>query len=100
MAGTPNATASQWNCPLTASSAEQIGVLPMIVLSAVPQLLQACFFECQWFLQGFFQMLVSFWLLLLVVAAAVALRAVSKRRDERLAHPANASEKETLGLSI
>jgi hypothetical protein len=100
MAGTLNATAAQWSCPLTAASGEQIGVLPMIAFAAASQLLQACFLECQWFMQDFFQMLVSFWLLLLVIAAAVVLRAASKRRIERFTHSADASGKETLGLSI
>jgi multisubunit Na+/H+ antiporter MnhB subunit len=56
-------------------------VLPSVFL-AVALVLLTCVFDHQWLLQGFFQMLVSFWLLLLVIAAAVLLRAVFRGKIE------------------
>jgi hypothetical membrane protein len=49
-------------------------MLPSVV-GAASQAVDAYVFDYQWFLQGLFQMLVSFWLLLLVLAAAILLRA-------------------------
>jgi hypothetical protein len=100
MSGSLNAAVAHLTCPLSSASGEGAGVLLGIVLASASQVLQACFLQRQWFLQNFFQMLVSFWLLLLVIAGAVALRTALKRRVERLTRPANASRKQTLRMSI
>jgi hypothetical protein len=50
-------------------------VLPSVVLATASQAFQACVINHPEFLQGLFQMLVSFWLLLLVIVGALLLRA-------------------------
>jgi hypothetical protein len=76
--GNFDGAAAQCSCPLEATTSEALAVLPSVVLAAASQTLETCVFNHQWLLQGFFQMLVSFWLLLLGIAVTIVLRAVFK----------------------
>jgi len=67
-------TTTQPNCPLGATAGTAVQVVASVALTAVSQALQALLFDPQRFFQGFFQGLVSFWLLIVVIAGAVLLR--------------------------
>ncbi len=67
--------AAQSSCPLGTTAGELLGVLPSVLLDAASQALQACVLEHQRVSEGFVQMLVSFWSLLLVILGAVSVRA-------------------------
>jgi hypothetical protein len=68
------AAATQLSCPLGATDGMAVQVVASVVLTAASQALQALLFDPQRFFQGFFQGLVSFWLLIVVIAGAVLLR--------------------------
>ena len=80
--GKLDAAAAQTGCPIAAATADALAVLPSIFLAAASQALETCIFNPQCLLQGLFQVLVSFWLLLFVIAAALLLRAVWKGQIE------------------
>jgi hypothetical protein len=67
--------AAQLSCPLGTTAGEVLEILPCVFLSAASRALQACVLDHQPLLQGFVQMLVSFWSLLLVILGAVSVRA-------------------------
>jgi len=69
------AAATQLSCPLGATAGTALQVVASVVLTAVSQALQELLFDPQRFFQGFFQALVSFWLLIFVIVGAVLLRA-------------------------
>jgi hypothetical protein len=69
------ATATQFGCPFGATAGAAVQVLASVVLTTASQALQALVFHPQRFFQGFLQTLVSFWLLIFVIAGAVLLRA-------------------------
>jgi hypothetical protein len=73
--GNVDVLAAPLSCPLETIAGEVLGVLPSFVLEAASQALQACILDHQPLLEGFFQMLVSFWSLLLVILGAVSVRA-------------------------
>jgi hypothetical protein len=81
--GNLDAAAAQSSCPI-AAAADALAVLPTVFLAAALQTLETetCILDSQCLLQGLFQMLVSFWLLLFVIAAALLLRAVWKGKIE------------------
>jgi hypothetical protein len=78
--------AAQMSCPLGTTAGEALGALPSVVLAVASQALQACVFDHQRFFQGLFQMLVSFWVLLVVVGA-ILLRAAFMGKIEALHTP-------------
>jgi hypothetical protein len=80
--GNLNETAAQLSCSLGSAAGEAIGVLPSVVLAAASAALQTCVFDHQRYLQDLFQMLVSFWMLLLVIAGAVMLKARSRGKSK------------------
>ncbi len=67
--------AAQLSCPLETTAGEVLGVLPCVALAAASEALQACVLDHQQLLEGFVQMLVSFWSLLLVILGTVSVRA-------------------------
>ena len=69
------ATASPLSCPLGGTAGTALQVVASVVLTLASQALQALVFDPQRFFQGFSQALVSFWLLIFVIAGAVLLRA-------------------------
>jgi hypothetical protein len=73
--GNADVFAAQLSCPLERTAGEVLGVLPSVALTAASRALQACVLDHQGLFEGFFQMLVSFWLLLLVILGAVSVRA-------------------------
>lgn len=73
--GSVDGAAAQLSCPLGNTAREALGVLPTFILAAASQAFQVCVIDQQGFFQGLFQILVSFWLLLLVVIGALLLRA-------------------------
>ena len=73
--GSVDGAAAQLSCPLGNTAGEALGVLPSVVLATASQAFQACVINQPEFLQGLFQMLVSFWLLLFVIVGALLLRA-------------------------
>jgi hypothetical protein len=87
LSGNLHGAAVQLSCPLGTSAREALGALPTAILLAASQALQACVFDRQRFLQGLFQMLVSFWVLLLVIVGAVLLRAAFTGKIEALHTP-------------
>jgi hypothetical protein len=72
--------AVQLSCPLGNTAGEALGMLPTFILAAASQAFQACVINQPEFLQGLFQMLVSFWLLLFVIVGALLLRAAFATR--------------------
>jgi hypothetical protein len=76
------AAAAQSSCPIAAATADALAVLPSLILAVTSQALETCILYHQCLLQGLFQMLVSFWLLLFVIAAAIVLRSVFKGQIE------------------
>ena len=71
LCGNLDVAAAQLRCPLGTTAMQALWLLPSVFLAAASQTM---------LLQGLVQMLVSFWLLLFVVAAAVLLRAVFKSK--------------------
>jgi hypothetical protein len=67
--GDLDGAAAELSCPLATTAGEALGLLPSVVLAAAWHALP---------FQGFIQMLVPFWLLLFILAAAILLRAVCK----------------------
>jgi len=80
--GKLDAAAAQPSCPIAAATADALAVLPSVFLAAALQTLETFILDRQCALQGLFQMLVSFWLLLFVIAAALLLRAMLKGQIE------------------
>jgi len=80
--------AIQSRCPLGITPGDAVGLLPPLVLLLVSQALWSCFLDHQLFLQGFFQMLLSFWLLFVLVGA-VFFRAAFARRIDGMPAPSN-----------
>jgi hypothetical protein len=80
MSGNLDSAAAQLSCPLGTAASEALGVLPYAFLSAASQSLDFYVFDRHSFLQGFFQTLVSFWVLLLVIFGALLLRAAFTTR--------------------
>ena len=80
--GNLDAAAAQTGCPIASVTADVLAVLPSVFLAAALQTLETFILDRQCALQGLFQMLVSFWLLLFVIAAALLLRAVWKGQIE------------------
>jgi hypothetical protein len=80
--GKLDAAAAQSDCPIATATADALAVLPSVVLATALQILETCILDRQCALQGLFQMLVSFWLLLFVIAAALLLRALFKGQIE------------------
>jgi hypothetical protein len=72
--GNTDVFAAPPSCPLETIAGQVLGVLPSFVLTAASQALQAYVLDHQ-VSEGFFQMLVSFWSLLLVILGAVSVRA-------------------------
>jgi hypothetical protein len=68
------ATATQLSCPLGATAGTALQVVASVILASASQVLEALVFDPQRFFQGFFQTLVSFWLLIFVLVGAVLLR--------------------------
>jgi hypothetical protein len=68
------AATTQLSCPLGATAGTALQVLASVVLASASQALQALVLDPERFFQGFFQMLVSFWLLIFVIVGAVLLR--------------------------
>jgi hypothetical protein len=91
--GNLNAATMQSGCPLSTTTAEALVLLPSVVLAAASQALETCIFNPQCLLQGLFQMLVSFWLLLFVITAALLLRAVLKGKMEQFPAPGKSFRK-------
>jgi hypothetical protein len=73
--GNGDVFAAPLSCPLETIAGEVLGVLPSFVLAAASRALQACVLDQQGLFEGFVQMLVSFWSLLLVILGAVSVRA-------------------------
>jgi hypothetical protein len=73
--GNLDGAAAELSCPLATPAAEALGVLPSVILSTASQALQILFLDHPRFLQDFFQTLVSFWVLLIVIVGALLLRA-------------------------
>jgi hypothetical protein len=73
--GNTDVFAAPPSCPLETIAGQVLGVLPSFVLTAASQALQAYVLDHQGLSEGFFQMLVSFWSLLLVILGAVSVRA-------------------------
>jgi xanthine/uracil/vitamin C permease (AzgA family) len=61
--------AIQLSCPLGITPGDALGLLPSLALSVVSQALLSCLLDHQLLLQDFFQMLLSFWLLFVLVGA-------------------------------
>jgi hypothetical protein len=80
--GNLDAAAAQPSCPVAAATAEALAVLPSVALAAASHALETCIFNPECLLQTLFQMLVSFWLLLFVIAAVILLRAILKGQIE------------------
>ena len=80
--GKLDAAAAQPSCPIAAATADALAVLPSVFLAAALQTLETFILDRQCALQGLFQMLVSFWLLLFVIAAVILLRAILKGQIE------------------
>jgi hypothetical protein len=80
--GNLDGTEARFCCPLGATATEAIAVLPSVVLAAAMQALLTCVFDHPCLLQILFQILVSFWLPLLVIVAAILLPAVFRGKIE------------------
>jgi uncharacterized membrane protein len=87
LSGNLYGAAAQLRCPLGNTAGEALGVLPSVILIAASQVLQDCVFDHQRFLQGLFQILISFWVLLFVIVGAVLLRAAFTGKVEALRTP-------------
>jgi hypothetical protein len=61
--------AIQLRCPLGITLEDAVGLLPSLALSVASRALLSCLLDHQLLLQGFFQMLLSFWLLFVLVGA-------------------------------
>jgi len=68
------AAATQLSCPLGATAGTALQVVASVVLASASQVLETLILDPQRFFQGFFQALVSFWVLIFVIVGAVLLR--------------------------
>jgi hypothetical protein len=83
LSGNLDVTAAQLRCPLGTTAMQALWLVPSVFLAAASQTL---------LFQGFVQLLVSFWLLLFVIAAAILLRGSSRAKSEYFPNPANTRE--------
>jgi hypothetical protein len=67
------APAAQLGCPLCTTANPALALVESVILTAASQVLQACLFDHQQFMQGLVQMVASLWLLLLIIVAALLL---------------------------
>lgn len=78
LSGNLDVSAAQLRCPLGTTAMQALWLLPSVFLATASQTL---------LFQGLVQMLVSFWLLLFVIAAAILLRAVFKSKSGAFPKP-------------
>jgi hypothetical protein len=91
MLGNASTAAAQLSCPVCAVANRAMDILGCVLLATASQ---ACIFDQQQLLQTFAQSLISLWLLLFVIAAAVLLlRAVFGRNTKDRSTPSQFSPK-------
>jgi hypothetical protein len=85
--GSADATGMPASCPVGTLVGAALQTIPCVLAQAGLQTLLACLFDHRAFLQDFQRMLVSFWLLLFVVAGTALLRSRFTSKSEGSSTP-------------